>query len=522
VSRHVAPHRWSDAWAGRVGDDERAAMDQHAAACRACARARDRVQRASGSFSSIRAQPAPDLPWDSVRARVHWAVSKERRAAAAAPRGASRRLWRWLALGALGAGAAALALVTGPIALDPPGRAEVAAPSASAASPSGVAAPSPSGVASPSASDVAAVFPPAPAPAPPSSPSPPSPLVGLVNRATGDVTIDGRAPAELFAATLGPGAVIATGEGRVDIQFAEAGAFALLPGSRLELRRFDTAAIELAVEGTVDVEISPRGPRQRFAVIAGERTIEVRGTQFRVRHDGGATAVACSHGKVAVRDPRSTVLVDSARRLELAAGRAASADEVVPLSAEEASALAEAAPLRLPVWSPEALLQSSAPLEITSASRRAVRVDGVELGPAPLRVRVMPGRHTVETADAAGRFRRAGWVDVGAPAAGAPAARFELPAEQPSTRAVAERSRQLRARLDQARLRQCTRRIAKQGLTGTYVQLELRVDGNGAVNFLNVIDTDLGSATATCVRNVLADVRFEPGPAATWRERVDL
>lgn len=499
MSRHIAPHHWADAWAGRVGDDERATMDRHAAACRACARVRDRVQRASDSFSSIRARQTPELPWDSVRARVHWSVSKERRAGSQ-PRPAARRLLPGVALGALGAGAVVLALVTGPVVLDPPSRAPAVAE-----------APLP--LPPPAGSAAAPVAGPAAAPAP---------LVGLVNRATGDVTLDGQRPADLFARKLGPGAVIATGDGRVDIQFAEAGAFALLPGSRLELRRFDAAAIELAVEGTVDIEIGPRAPEQRFAVIAGERTIEVRGTQFRVRHASGATAVACSHGMVAVRDPQGTALVGAARRLELAAGRAASAGEVQPLSAEEAGALAGAAPLRLPVWSPEALLASSAPLEIASAGQRGVRVDGVELGAAPLRVRVMSGRHTVELADAAGRFRRAGWVDVAPPAAGAPAARFELPAEQPSTRDVSERRRQLQARLDQARLRQCTRQIAKQGLTGTYVEIELRVDGSGAVNFLNVVDTDLGSATATCVRNVLADVRFEAGPAATWRERVDL
>jgi hypothetical protein len=61
-----------------------------------------------------------------------------------------------------------------------------------------------------------------------------------------------------------------------------------------------------------------------------------------------------------------------------------------------------------------------------------------------------------------------------------------------------------------------------KGLTGTYVQIELRVDGSGAVNFLNVVDTDLGSATAGCVRRVLADVRFPAGAAATWRERLEL
>jgi hypothetical protein len=66
------------------------------------------------------------------------------------------------------------------------------------------------------------------------------------------------------------------------------------------------------------------------------------------------------------------------------------------------------------------------------------------------------------------------------------------------------------------------RSIAKAGLTGTYVQIEIAVDAQGAVGFLNVIESDLPSATASCVREVLADVRFGHGAAATWRERVDL
>jgi hypothetical protein len=498
---HVAPHRWADAWAGRLGDRERQAMERHAAACRRCARQRDRIRTASDSFPALRAQTAPELPWDSVRAGIHWAVSKarreERRARPARP--ARRRLLPAAGFAALGAGALALALATGPIELDPPGR------DGPAAGP--------------------AVAPAAPAPAAPRA------LAGLVNRATGDVMIDGLRRADLFARALGPGAVIATGDGRVDVQFAEAGALALGPGSRLELRRFDAEAIELVIEGTVDVELAPRAPARRFAVVAGDRRIEVRGTQFRVRHEGGATAVACSRGRVAVRDRGGVVEVGAARRLELAAGHAAAAEQVAPLLPDELAALAAAAPLRLAMWNPEALLQSSTPLEIAGVGRREVRIDGVEVGTAPLRVRVMPGRHTIETADAAGRFRRAGWVDVPPPAAaevgpdgaaGAPAARFELPVELPSAREVHERRRQLQAGIDRARLHECTRRIAKQGLTGTYVQIELRVDGSGAVNFLNVVDTDLGSATAGCVRRVLADVRFPAGAAATWRERLEL
>ena len=486
MSAHVAPHRWADAWAGRLGATEREAMDRHADGCHRCARARARVQTASDSFSTIRAQASPDLPWDAVRARVHWSVSTERRARVQPRPPIAGRL----AIGAFACGAAALALVTGPIALDPPDR---------LAEPSEVAVPAPSPVRPPAA-----------------------PLVGLVNRATGDVMIDGLRRADLFAHRLGPGAAIATGDGRVDIQFAGAGAFALAPRSRLELRRFDADAIELVVEGTVDVEVSPRAPHERFAVIAGDRTIEVRGTRFRVRHDAGTTAVACTHGLVVVRDGRGAIEVPAARALEAPAGGAIATAQIVPLPADELGALADAAPMRLPVWDPATLLSSSAPLEIATAGRREIRVDGVELGLAPMRVRVMPGRHTVEAADAAGRFRRAGWVDVAAPTAGAPPARLEVPAEPPPTRDISERRRQLKAGLDHARLRQCMRQIAKQGLTGTYVQIELAVDAGGAVNFLNIVDTDLGSATATCVRNVLADVRFTAGAAATWRERIDL
>jgi hypothetical protein len=100
--------------------------------------------------------------------------------------------------------------------------------------------------------------------------------------------------------------------------------------------------------------------------------------------------------------------------------------------------------------------------------------------------------------------------------------RFDISAEQPPTGGVAERRRQLRSRIDHPRLGRCMRSIAKAGLTGTYVQVEISVNARGAVGFLNVIDTDLPLATASCVRAVLADVRFGPGAAATWRERVDL
>jgi hypothetical protein len=480
VSEHVAPHRWADLWAGRVDEAERATMERHADHCRACARVRQRVTRASDSFATIRTQAPPEVPWDTIRARVHWSVSTERHAAL------RRRppAYGWLAAATAAGVAVGLAAHTvAPVAL-----------SLTAASPDGPE------VAQPRA-------------------APPPRLIGLVNRASGDVMLDGVRPDDLFARSLVEGSSLATGDGRVDVQFGSDSAFALGPMSTLHLRRFDARTIELVVDGTLDVTVAPRTGGQRFLVDAGDQVVEVRGTQFRVVHDADGTRVACHHGVVTVRDRAGAVELAAEQRLAVATGHAVSAERPVALSADEAAAFDRARPLTLPLWDPAALPRSSAPLEIATAGRRAVRVDGIELGLAPLRVRVMPGRHGIETADSAGRFRRAGWRDVTAAPLGA---RFEVPAEPPRTGGITERRHQLRAGIDHPRLRGCTRSIAKAGLTGTYVQIEISVDPQGAVGFLNVLDTDLPSATAGCVRDVLAGVRFAAGAAATWRERVDL
>ena len=482
MSEHVAPHRWADLWAGRVDDAERTEMERHADRCRDCARVRARVTRASDSFVAIRALSPPEVSWDAIRAKVHWSVSTERQAALRRRRPA----YAWLAA-ATAAGLAA-ALATGHFATGSEPRTAREAPVAVR-------------------------------PAPPPAPPTPAPLIGLVSRASGDVMLDGIRPADLFARKLVQGSSLATGDGRVDVQFGNDSAFALGPMSTLALRRFDAQTIELAVDGTVDISVAARGERQRFLVDAGDQIVEVRGTQFRVINDAGSTSVACHHGLVTVSDRTGKVEVAAARRLVVSGGHPVASQRPVEMSPDETVSFTQAPPLALPLWDPDALQQSSAPLEVATSGRRGVRVDGIELGLAPLRVRVMLGRHSVEAADTAGRFRRAAWVDVAASPHGV---RFEVPAEPPANSGIAERRRQLRAGIDRPRLRRCTRSIAKAGLTGTYVQFEIQVDPHGAVRFLNILDSDLPSATSGCVHDVLGDVRFAAGPAATWRERLDL
>jgi hypothetical protein len=481
--KHVAPHRWADAWAGRLADDEVTAMDRHAEECARCAKARDRITRASSqTFPALRAQSAPDVAWDSVRARVHWAVSTERRART---QGRPRAL-AWLGWTVVAAGSVAAALATGGLP-GAPARHELPT--------------------------VASAIPPAPCA--------PRALQGLVSRLAGDVLVDGlRAGA--FDRPIHAGALLATGEGRVDVQFGDHSAFALGPRSKLELRRLDSAQIELVVDGTIDVEVAPRAADQRFLVIAGTDTIEVRGTQFRVARDAAGVRVACRHGLVAVRDGSGELQVGAAREVDVHAGGAVVDSHVVAMTSDELDQLAAATPVTTPLWTDaDAAANSSAALEIATPGRRDVRVDGVELGAAPLRVRVMPGRHTVEAADAAGRYRRAGWIDTAA----AKPARLEVHSEPEASASpgATERRRQLDAgiALHRAQLGRCTRAMEKSGVTGVSVEVRIGVAASGDVDHLNV-DTDLPASMRTCIEDVLRDVRFGRGAPAEWREKLPL
>ena len=183
-----------------------------------------------------------------------------------------------------------------------------------------------------------------------------------------------------------------------------------------------------------------------------------------------------------------------------------------------------------PAWSPTAGA-ATVELALEADAPRAVRVDGVELGEAPMRVRVTPGRHlieakVVEAADGAGRFRRVQWLTV---TADHPASvRVELaPPAPPPASAAADRRRQFLAGIDRARLARCVAPLVRDGVISgpgdLAVQIEIGVDAAGAVNFLNLLDSgDLDAATASCVHDALADVRFGPGGTATWHERISL
>jgi hypothetical protein len=503
---HIAPHRWAELELGKVTPAERARMDQHAASCSRCARARDRITASRASFPTIASAPGPELRWDHIGARIYWSVSSERRAkertgeTLALPRQRPARRW-WIAAPVAAALAAASWFGYARLTADEPRH---AAP-AIAVTPDREPVPV----------ELVEI--------------PPAPLTGVVTLAQGAVDIDGvTATTELFDHAVVARSVIHTAAGRASIQFGDGSAFAVGPETTLTVRRFDATGVELVVDGEVAVEVTHRAANQRFAVLAGDRVVEVRGTAFRVERQDGRTTVSCQHGVVAVSTAETSVDVVGGRWLSVADGEPLLAQAVTPLDATRLNALMTAAPHQLPAWADaSALGHTTRPLSVAARVGRSVRVDGEVVGAGPLALRVMSGRHLVEAERAPGRWAPGEWVDAQEtriePGHAIDQAKTAVEAAPPTSRAaITARRHQLRAGLDRDQLRGCVRALEKQGfVAGSYIVLELGVDASGAVQWLNVGDTNLPTAAAACVRDVAAQVSFPRGGTASLTERVE-
>jgi ferric-dicitrate binding protein FerR (iron transport regulator) len=505
--RHIAPHRFADADAGRMDVAEREALERHAAVCSDCAGARARVRRAHQALRDVAETEPPELGWDHIATRIHWATSAARRARERADHTSWRRPWLALAASAAVAmGAAGLVLWRSG------GQREERV----AAGPVEVA---PSG---PGTDTVSA----------------PRPLAGVVTFARGVVEVDGVSPgsaapapdpggpANAFDRPVGPGARLATGDGRVAVQFGAGSLFALEPYSAVRLVAFDERAIEIDVVGTVDVHLAARRPDQTFVVSAGPRRVVVRGTAFRVAHRGASLNVICTHGHVVVHDGDQQVDVLAGERLALL-GRALATTRAQPIDAHKLEAFARsmAAPM-LPVFTTaEDVLATTAMLAPVAAPAQPVRVDGVEIGAGSFAMRVMPGRHYVEGARAS-----AAWVELRARDR-REASVSEAP-ERPAAAAVAaaRAAEQESVRMPQldlalarkgASLRSCVKPLAKQDLAeGAFIAVELGLNRDGSQAFLNIIDKNVSAEVAGCVRDVIDAIEFPPGPAETLHKTI--
>ncbi len=475
---HVAPHRWADLDAGRVGAAEARRLEAHASACARCAAARARITGARAAFAEVRTEDGPELRWDRIRAQTYWEVERARRTGPSPALPARRR---WMPALAIAGAAAAVALGWWQL--------------------GGTTAP-------------------VPVPVLAAAPAPTAPVaeVGLLTMVVGDATVDGGPAAARFEQPLWAGAEIRTGAGQLAVQFGDGSAFAVGPRSVLRIRAFDHQAIELEVDGRVDVEVAARAPGQRFAVIAGDRVVEVRGTQFRVERKGDAVAVACRHGRVAVRDGGGELAVGAGNAAEIGPGQAVGATAVRTLGAAELDELAAAIPHRVGVWgAPGAVTAATGLLALDGGGQ--VRVAGWS-GQGAAMLRMLPGRHVVE------RLVDGQWRQVGAPqvdagqrtalAEVAPPGQGVAPVDSALRGARATRRTQLRRQLGV--IRPCVRVLAKQGLGDVFVELELEVDRAGVLTAPRLVRTDLPAATAECVRAAVGTLRLPAGAAASWHE----
>lgn len=510
MSRHVAPHRLADLAAGRLEGRDAARVRVHLDSCEACRSAWQEVRAARGSFPEIAGATPPDLKWDRVRAQVYWTMGSGSFPAVAQP----RATWPWLLVPALAATALAIAVWQ-------PWASTKSTPAAAKAP----TLPEKSGGTGPGSQAASAPIPVELAP---------TPLLAVITLIEGDAAlVRGPGAAEVVdadqigATAVATGARLSTGDGRVALQLGPTSVVTLGNRSTMALGRLDEGGIELVVDGQVDIEVTRRAPDQRFTVLAGGRTIEVRGTAFRVVHRDGEVAVACEHGRVAVSSGATTVEVGAGQELALGDAEPLLGRAPRPLGDADLASLLESRAAPLPGWTdPATVLRTTRPFAVVAPRSRAVRVDNKVIGSGPVWMRVAPGSHAVAVETSPGRFSSDRWVEVDDMTVGKPLVLAEAkPKTDPTVGNAAGRSarkNELERMLDRGRLRACVRDIEKQGLlAGTHVELEIGVDGNGAIRFLNIADTDLPSRASSCLRDAVAAARLGSGAAASWRHRIN-
>lgn len=514
--RHIAGHQLADLHAGRLDSARARAIRSHLDGCETCQRALERVAAAHTAMASIANEPAPDIKWDGIAARLHWERSTAERARTRDPRPLHRPVVRY------GAGVVAV------------GMAAVAGlwlwPSSDAGEPD---EPARHAMIDAELRTVAA----------PVETAPPAPLAGLVTFASGQTSVgQGHVgPAELVNRPIAAGDRIATDGGRLVVQFGEDSGIALGSGTIATFERFDDRAIVIAVDGEIEVELAKRKPGQRFEIVAGRHRVAVRGTGFRVDHRDGALEVRCAHGSVVVTDGVVERPIEAGFAIDVLSGALLDRSAAYAMAPRDLAELEDglAGPL-LPAWThSDALLATSAVLEIEADIGRPVRIDGVEVGNGPFAIRLMSGRHEVRASDGHGRFGEPAWIELAAAgtrsAVATPTGRIAWgdrgsvsdgsDARSALSSRAARRTR--RAQLAQAvedsrQIDRCMAPLAKRDLVaGSFIVFDIGVNDDGSQGHLNVAESNLPAAIERCLRRVVDSAALPPGPAAVLRYKLD-
>jgi transmembrane sensor len=124
--------------------------------------------------------------------------------------------------------------------------------------------------------------------------------------------------------------VLSAADSPLASRFDDGSQVSLSGGARLEVLRNDARSFVTALRrGGVTFDVKPGGPRH-WIVEAGELSVEVVGTRFRVERQGEATRVSVDHGIVLVRGervPGGSVRLTAGTSFELPAATADRADE---------------------------------------------------------------------------------------------------------------------------------------------------------------------------------------------------
>lgn len=506
--KHVAPTQWAQLCRGQATPAQQQAWLAHASRCPRCAASRQTIEAATASFAELATATPPELPYEAIRTQTMWKVAADARSTSQRMAAVRPRRIRWAALAGFSAILAAGAWWMVPRVHDEataPRQAAVARATAHGPHREGgmIGTASPRTTAPDATAGRVADRDPAGAAQPV--------LASIYKIAGGPIALDGvhldpRSGGAVFDAPIRVGAVLATGAGAATLQLESQAAVTIAPASTVTLHALNAREIAFAVSGSVDVAVAERLPGQRFTVLAGTRAITVHGTQFVVAHEAGTTTVTCVRGLVELQEGPQRALVQAGQVLRVTTAGAWGAPRA--LTEPERATLTA----RMAVVEAARTATGDARLRIQGKAN-AVRVDGIDLGAAPIVVRVAPGRHRVETETHAGMFATQGWVRVAAHTA----SEFVLPTQDGVGRT---RIRHLHARLDPKAVQTCMRPLAKQGLGMGYVLVQISVNAQGDVVAANLVDGDVSGSIAECVRAHVATLQLPEGPAVQFVVRI--
>lgn len=336
------------------------------------------------------------------------------------------------------------------------------------------------------------------------------PLEGIVTFVAGTATLEG-GPLTLDTPVT-EGATLVTATGRLGVQFGERAGFVLEPHSSLELVSFNEAAVELRIVGAVTVDVTKRRPDQRLAVLAGRRTVDVRGTHFRVANRDGLLDVAVARGRVAVVEGGAAVEIPAGERLALALGDRVGSLLPRHMSTMETAELADV--MRVPVvagWTGAASTRlATAVLDVAARGQTRVRVDGVGVGGGSIRIRTIAGRHLVEVGVLSS------WVEVDAGGT----ARTELPVSEPRS----ERPLQVDLQLEEHRreFAICGSHVRKADPTFEgEIEVEIGINADGTIDSVSPVSGLPDREIEACILNVLRnDLSFPRGSRHTVVKKI--